>query len=219
MYALPEDTNALWTCRLAWLLARQEKACRIDLRLGCCLQGKGLGFGAVADFVHSLKLVVANGTVITYNAAHPRFNEARMSFGLMGVIVEITFSLSSKWVSPDAPIVQDDNTFPTLREVFGRPDAGAYIKARPALNAPGCSPAQILSQGWACEPILPPGLVAGHSSCVSHWMLHCGPMCSASNRCQAVLTFSLQAETLWVKRQQPCKACNMTLGLGLCRPL
>ncbi|CAK0738229.1 hypothetical protein CVIRNUC_001012 [Coccomyxa viridis] len=91
--------------------------------------GKGLGFGAVADFVHSLKLVVADGTVVTYDATHPRFNEARMSFGLMGVIVEITFSLSSKRVAPDAPIVQDDNTFPTLREVFGRPDAGAYIKA------------------------------------------------------------------------------------------
>lgn len=91
--------------------------------------------------MHSLKLVVANGTVIDYDATHPQFNEARMNFGLMGVIVEITFSLSSKRVAPDEPIVQDDNTFPALREIFGRPDAGAYIKARPALHAPGRSPA------------------------------------------------------------------------------
>ena len=117
------------------------------LSLCCWPQGKGLGFGTVTDFVHSLKLVVANGTVITYDAAHPRFNEARMNFGLMGVIVEITFSLSSKRVSPDAPIVQDDNTFPTLREVFGRPDAGTYIKARPAPHVPGRSPAQPFLQG------------------------------------------------------------------------
>ena len=102
--------------------------------------------------MHSLKLVVANGTVITYDAAHPRFNEARMNFGLMGVIVEITFSLSSKRVAPDAPIVQDDNTFPTLREVFGRPDAGAYIKARPAPHAPGRSPARVFLRRWPSDP-------------------------------------------------------------------
>ena len=123
----------------------QERTCRFCLRLDCCPQGKGLGFGAVADFVHSLKLVVANGTVITYDAAHPRFNEARMNFGLMGVIVEITFSLSSKKVAPDEPIVQDDNTFPTLREVFGRPNAGAYIKARRVLHVSDRSPARRLN--------------------------------------------------------------------------
>ena len=129
----------LWACMAPCAL--RKRRVNATLSLCCCSQGKGLGFGAVADFVHSLKLVVANGTVITYDAAHPRFNEARMNFGLMGVIVEITFSLSSKKVAPDAPIVQDDNTFPTLREIFGRPDAGTYIKARPALHVPGCSPA------------------------------------------------------------------------------
>jgi hypothetical protein len=96
------------------------------------LQGKGLGFGAVADFVHSLKIVVGNGTVVGYDSSSPYFNEARMNFGLMGVIVEIVFSLSSKKISPELPIVYDNNTFPTLRELFGRPDAGAYIKANPS---------------------------------------------------------------------------------------
>lgn len=129
----------LWACMAPSALRTRHVTASPSLC--CCPQGKGLGFGAVADFVHSLKLVVADGTVVTYDATHPRFNEARMSFGLMGVIVEITFSLSSKRVAPDAPIVQDDNTFPTLREVFGRPDAGAYIKARPAPHEPGRSPA------------------------------------------------------------------------------
>ncbi len=104
------------------------------------MQGKGLGFGAVADFVHSLKIVVGSGTVVEYDASHPHFNEARMNFGLMGVIVEIVFSLSSKKVSPQLPIVYDNNTFPTLRELFGRPDAGAYMKARFYLNKPTLVP-------------------------------------------------------------------------------
>ena len=150
--------------------------------------------------MHSLKLVVGNGTVITYDAAHPHLNEARMNFGLMGVIVEITFTLSSKKVSPDAPIVQDDNTFPTLREVFGRPDAGTYIKARPALHAPG-------------------GYSACHGSHVSHGLLPSARMGSSSDNCQALLEVSLQAQTLQVEQQQWCNTCNMTLGLGLRRPL
>lgn len=93
------------------------------------MQGKGTGFGAIADFVHSVKTVVGNGTVVEYDSGHPRFNEARMNFGLMGVIVDIVFSLSSKKVSPELPIVYDNNSFPTMRELFGRPDAGSYIKA------------------------------------------------------------------------------------------
>jgi hypothetical protein len=52
-----------------------------------------------------------------------------MNFGLMGVTVEIVFSLSSKRISPELPIVYDNNTFPALRELFDRPDAGPYIKA------------------------------------------------------------------------------------------
>ena len=147
----PRKARIHWLMDLHGSLPTQEKAQGIHLTPSCCTQGKGLGFGAVADFVHSLKIVVANGTVITYDAAHPHFNEARMNFGLMGVIVEITFSLCSKRVLPEEPLVQDANTFPTLREVFGRPDAGAYIKARPAPDVPGCSPAQILPQEVAFQ--------------------------------------------------------------------
>ena len=39
--------------------------------------GKGHQFGAIADFVHSLKIVQGNGEVVEYNSSHPRFNEAR----------------------------------------------------------------------------------------------------------------------------------------------
>ena len=104
-----------------------------------CLQGKGLGFGAVADFVHSLKIVLGNGAVEEYDSSHPYFNDARMNFGLMGVIVEIVFALSSKRVAPELPIVYDNNTFPTLRELFGRPDAAAYIKASPLVLTSSCT--------------------------------------------------------------------------------
>ncbi len=40
-------------------------------------QGKGLGFGAIADFVHSIKIVNGAGEVVEYDAAHPLFNQAR----------------------------------------------------------------------------------------------------------------------------------------------
>lgn len=40
-------------------------------------QGKGLGFGAIADFVHSIKIVNGAGEVVEYNATHPLFNQAR----------------------------------------------------------------------------------------------------------------------------------------------
>lgn len=40
-------------------------------------QGKGLGFGAIADFVHSLKIVNGAGDVVEYNATHPLFDQAR----------------------------------------------------------------------------------------------------------------------------------------------
>ncbi|BDA44303.1 probable D-arabinono-1,4-lactone oxidase at N-terminal half [Coccomyxa sp. Obi] len=90
--------------------------------------GKGLGFGAIADFVHSIKLVNGAGEVVEYTATHPLFDQARFNFGLMGVIVEIVFAFSSRTQYPDLPLVYDNNTFPTLREVFGRPDAAAYIK-------------------------------------------------------------------------------------------
>lgn len=79
--------------------------------------------------MHSLKIVSGNGAMEEYDSSHPYFNEARMNFGLMGVIVEIVFALSSKRVAPELPIVYDNNTFPTLRELFRRPDAGAFIKA------------------------------------------------------------------------------------------
>ena len=39
--------------------------------------GKGIQFGAVADFVHSLKIVHSSGEIVEYNASHPRFNDAR----------------------------------------------------------------------------------------------------------------------------------------------
>jgi hypothetical protein len=45
------------------------------LSMGC--HGKGIDFGAVADFVHSIKIVQGSGEVVEYDASHPRFNEAR----------------------------------------------------------------------------------------------------------------------------------------------
>lgn len=41
------------------------------------LQGKGLGYGAVADFVHSIKIVDGAGNVVEYDATHPLFDQSR----------------------------------------------------------------------------------------------------------------------------------------------
>ena len=39
--------------------------------------GKATGFGAIADQLHSLKIVDGAGTVVEYDASHPQFNEAK----------------------------------------------------------------------------------------------------------------------------------------------
>ncbi len=38
------------------------------------LQGKGLGLGAMADYVHSIRIVNGDGELVEYDATHLRFN-------------------------------------------------------------------------------------------------------------------------------------------------
>ncbi|KAK9812636.1 hypothetical protein WJX72_001001 [[Myrmecia] bisecta] len=115
--------------------------------------GTGREVRDIGDSIHSLTLVDAQGTTRVYNAESPHWNEVRGSFGLMGIIQDITFELDG---SLDKPYVNNDQNFDEKME--------RYFKAQDAEHCQRLK--ELVLSNWATElfwfPLnsVPPALLA-----------------------------------------------------------
>ncbi len=66
-------------------------------------QGASLDFGVISDHIYSITIVDSRGKPVEYDVEHPHFNQARLSFGMLGVVTEMVLKLESLSVYPDKP--------------------------------------------------------------------------------------------------------------------
>lgn len=78
--ALDNDTSCWWQTELNYSslpVITVYPRNRLSGVVAMGSHGKATGFGALADQVHSLKIVNGAGTVVEYDASHPQFNDAK----------------------------------------------------------------------------------------------------------------------------------------------
>jgi FAD binding domain-containing protein len=83
------------------------------------------GSGQVSSCVAALKMIDANGNDVLINdASQPSLAEVRCSYGLLGIIYEVTFRTRSLETLEFSYHVFDLDPLPTLEEILGPPGGG-----------------------------------------------------------------------------------------------